>query len=425
MKDKQANNAKANGATSAREVVKNVKLSEFVENPDNPSVATDKDIARLAGKLKRVPLGLTAMRIAYVTDAIEGKRMVISGNKRLRVLKQAYGENGEVPAEWFADVTAMSEAERHEFIVTANVSDGEWDVDKLLAQYDKSELVELMPSEDLDALLADLNKTPALSVVDGDGSVEEGDSDEYGEFVDKFKAKHTTDDCYTPPNIYEAVMKWACARYGIKPRDIVRPFKPNGDYQSEKYAKDAVVLDNPPFSILCDICKWYQERGIKFFLFAPSLTPFTASGAFNTVICGLSIVYANGAKVSTSFVTNMGEYLVETAPDLFDELKAINRENEHEITRDLPNYKYPDCVITAAAVNYLNVHHTDFKLKRDDAVFIRCLDEQKEIGTGLFGGGFLLSERAAAERAAAERAAAHEWKLSDREIALQKTIGAK
>ena len=126
-----------------------VCLADFAENPDNPSVATDEDIKRLAGKMKRVPLGLTAMRIAYVTDApnVGGKRMVISGNKRLRVLKQAYGEDGEVPAEWFADVTAMSEAERHEFIVTANVSDGEWDVDRLLAQYDKSELGELMGAE--------------------------------------------------------------------------------------------------------------------------------------------------------------------------------------------------------------------------------------------------------------------------------------
>lgn len=145
-----------------------VKLGEFVENPDNPSVASDEDIARLAGKLKRVPLGLTAMRIAYVADAIEGKRMVISGNKRLRVLKQAYGENGEVPSEWFADVTAMSEAERHEFIVTANVSDGEWDVDKLLAQYDKSELGELMPSEDLEKLLDGIEGAEVEGETDAD-----------------------------------------------------------------------------------------------------------------------------------------------------------------------------------------------------------------------------------------------------------------
>ncbi len=129
----------------------------FVENPDNPSVATNEEIARLAGKLKRVPLGLTAMRIAYVTDRtdgeLKGKRVVIAGNKRLRCLKAAFGEDGEAPATWFADVTAMSEAQRHEFIVNANVSDGDWDVDKLLAQYDRAELGELMGIDQLQSLL--------------------------------------------------------------------------------------------------------------------------------------------------------------------------------------------------------------------------------------------------------------------------------
>lgn len=76
-------------------------LSELVENPDNPSAATDEEIKRLKGKLERVPKGLTAMRIAYVTDKIEGKKMVISGNKRLRVLKEQFGEDAELPDEYF------------------------------------------------------------------------------------------------------------------------------------------------------------------------------------------------------------------------------------------------------------------------------------------------------------------------------------
>lgn len=131
-----------------------VKLSLFREDPDNVSVATDEEIQRLAGKLKRVPLGLTAMRIAYVTDAPDGGRMVISGNKRLRCLKAAYGEDGEVPAEWFQDITAMSEAERHEFRINANISDGSFDAEKLLAQYDKGELAELMSADTLQEILA-------------------------------------------------------------------------------------------------------------------------------------------------------------------------------------------------------------------------------------------------------------------------------
>lgn len=135
-----------------------MRLGQFRENPENPSKATEEQLERLAGKLKRVPLGLTAMRIAYVTDDPGGGKMVISGNKRLRVLKKAYGEDGEVPDEWFQDVTDMSPAERHEFIVTANVSDGDWDLEKLSEQYDKSELKELMDASTVDQLLEDFGE---------------------------------------------------------------------------------------------------------------------------------------------------------------------------------------------------------------------------------------------------------------------------
>lgn len=34
-------------------------------------------------------------------------------------------------------------------------------------------------------------------------------SNTYEEFVDKFKPKKTTDDCYTPGAIYEVVKGWA------------------------------------------------------------------------------------------------------------------------------------------------------------------------------------------------------------------------
>lgn len=127
-----------------------MQLETFIENPDNPSVGTVEQIQRLKEKIKRVPGGLTAMRIAYVTDMIEGKKVVISGNKRLRVLKLIYTEKQEVPDEWFQDVTSMSQAERHEFIVTANVNDGQWDLDKLLSQYE----VGLLSSYGMDDVLS-------------------------------------------------------------------------------------------------------------------------------------------------------------------------------------------------------------------------------------------------------------------------------
>lgn len=132
--------------------IKTMKLSNFREDPDNVSEATDAEIARLAAKLKRVPQGLKAMRIAYVTDAGGDGWMVVSGNKRLRCLKAAYGEDGEVPADWFQDITEMSEAERHEFRLNANINDGHFNIDKLLEQYSTEELSDA----GLDALLENL-----------------------------------------------------------------------------------------------------------------------------------------------------------------------------------------------------------------------------------------------------------------------------
>ena len=40
---------------------------------------------------------------------------------------------------------------------------------------------------------------------------------EYKTFVDKFKPKKTTDDCYTPENIYSVVLEWVVKEYGINP----------------------------------------------------------------------------------------------------------------------------------------------------------------------------------------------------------------
>lgn len=136
--------------------------------------------------------------------------------------------------------------------------------------------------------------------------LQKADSKEYLEFIDKFAPKTTTDDCFTPPLVYDAVRDWVCKEYGVDKDKIVRPFYPGGDYQIFDYSSGAVVVDNPPFSILSQICTFYLDKGIPFFLFAPALTClFGKELVMNVchVMTGSTITYANGATVETAYVT--------------------------------------------------------------------------------------------------------------------------
>ena len=213
----------------------------------------------------------------------------------------------------------------------------------------------------------------------------------YEEFVEKFKPKKTTDDCYTPPTIYEIVKQWACNEYGIDPDKVVRPFYPGGDYKAFPYPDGAVVIDNPPFSILASICTFYLEHGIPFFLFAPSLTCFSGRKVFkqmNHIIVDCQITYGNGARVETSFVTShSGGIVAQTAPDL---TKAINRENHRLIkanTKELPKYDYPMNVITAAMMQRYARYGVDLKIRADGCIQVGSLDAQKRDGKVFLGPG--------------------------------------
>ena len=109
----------------------------------------------------------------------------------------------------------------------------------------------------------------------------------YDQFVDKFKPKLTTDDCYTPDAVYDAVAGWVAKEYKLDQSDFVRPFWPGGDYESYDYPEGCVVVDNPPFSILSKIVRFYDSRKIRFFLWAPALTLFglRAAGDFAFFAC--------------------------------------------------------------------------------------------------------------------------------------------
>lgn len=69
-------------------------------------------------------------------------------------------------------------------------------------------------------------------------------NEDYNKFVDKFKPKKTTDDCYTPPLVYDAVLRWARKCLDIEDRPVVRPFFPGGDYVHYDYPDNCVVIES-------------------------------------------------------------------------------------------------------------------------------------------------------------------------------------
>jgi len=220
--------------------------------------------------------------------------------------------------------------------------------------------------------------------------------DEYNEFEDKFKPKLTTDDCYTPPEVYDEVVKYVRKIVGEKP-EFVRPFYPNGDYQAFNYPKDCVVVDNPPFSIYAEIVRWYLAHDIKFFLFAPALTQVVVNAPVNYVVAYCDVVYENGANVRTSFTTNLlGDIVFTTAPELKRAVETVNGKP----SADLPIYVYEN-VLTTALIGKISL--IEFSAKRNEVAEISNLDALKEKGKSLFGRGWLLSDRKEKERKEKER----------------------
>lgn len=246
---------------------------------------------------------------------------------------------------------------------------------------------------------------------------------EYEAFVEKFKPKLTTDDCYTPPLVYDVVADWTARTYGLDRSCFVRPFYPGGDFENYYYPEGCVVVDNPPFSIMQKIIVTYCNRGIRFLLFSPGLTGLSKwidTLQYTILATGAQIVYANGAAVNTSFVTNLEtDYIVRSAPDLCRAVEAASRKEEKKREK-LPKYKYPPHVVTLAQINYFSQHDTVYGVHRGDAISISAMDDQRQHGKDCFGGGLLVSDKAAAEKVAAEKAAAEkaapiEWRLSERE----------
>ena len=241
------------------------------------------------------------------------------------------------------------------------------------------------------------------------------DAREYEVWLSKFETKKTTDDCYTPAAVYAAVKAWAVEEYNLVGRRALRPFYPGGDYESADYQDGDVVIDNPPFSIITKIVRFYESNGVDFFLFAPTMTLFSIN-AKCSIVTESAIKYANGpgSGVNTSFLTSLDDAKVRTAPMLKKAIEGAQENGKAEKPKRA-RHVYPDNVITAALLG--KISGVDFRVYPGQISDMqRELDSQKEVKKELFGNGFLISEKKAAELAELKAAVgAIEWPLSERE----------
>jgi DNA modification methylase len=108
-------------------------MQELKPNPNNPRIISKEAFEQLKAKILRNPDGLTANKIVH-KDGI-----IIAGNQRYRALQELQIELQE---DWFKDVSGWTDEQIREYLVTSNVSDGTWDWDLLLNEYEPMELTE-------------------------------------------------------------------------------------------------------------------------------------------------------------------------------------------------------------------------------------------------------------------------------------------
>ena len=235
--------------------------------------------------------------------------------------------------------------------------------------------------------------------------------EDYEGFVEKFKPKKTTDDCYTPHAVYQVVLDYVSQHVDLREKRIIRPFFPGGSYEVEDYDSNTVVIDNPPFSILAQIISFYVKRNIRFFLFAPALTlfnPVLKHHGVTKIVCGAHIIYKNGAKVPTSFLTNMwGDGAIVGDNYLYKKIRACGEVE----TRSIRKIKFPDNICTAAQLGSIVAKGVTFEIAECETLPLSKMDYYDK---SLFGGGYILSTAATAEKLAAEKLV--EVKLSPREL---------
>ena len=213
---------------------------------------------------------------------------------------------------------------------------------------------------------------------------------DYESFLAKFADNpKTTDDCFTPKDVYEAVVKYVGTVIDMSDKVVLRPFFPGGDYENAEYPENGVVIDNPPFSMFLPIVKFYTARDIPFFLFGPGMTIVWAS-KYCTVLCiNNNIVFENGASVACNFASNLfGDIVAMTAPLLSELIAKCKSQNTKQ---KQSQYIYPANMLCVSDLQAICKGGIDFAVKRSETHMIDKMDLHPK-KCNIFGTRFLISD---------------------------------
>ena len=205
----------------------------------------------------------------------------------------------------------------------------------------------------------------------------------YEEFVEKFKPKKTTDDCYTPERVMNIINDYVEEKYNVDRKNFIRPFYPGGDYEREDYT-NKIVVDNPPFSILKKILDFYDEHNIKYFLFCPALTSTKYADKRTFIVIRDSITYENGASILTGFLTNLGKpETIIVDPELSKKIRLPSKKKRKP-------KKYPKNVIPIGKLGNICA-----RIEKPMTIKVEKIIKKTEEIKNIFGGAAVVDDETA------------------------------
>lgn len=243
---------------------------------------------------------------------------------------------------------------------------------------------------------------------------------------------NTNDECYTSPELYDTVLKYAVERYNLQDKHIVRPFVPSGNYQQYVYDKNDVVIDNPPFSMTTEITKWYINHDIPFFLFINGLYAVSLSRGLH----GKATMIATNANVSfyhkpknkvikLGFVTNLEPKNIVLRGDV----ALTNKLNSLTKKKALNKFKYPENLIKNSDILKAIRSGVELQLTTNNCLFEDNLDYNKEHKlNAVHGGCYIVDDNVYDEyKASMEKVPpyTHHVMLSEREKGIVKKLNKR